>query len=171
MAVLTGAYALHVLSAALWTGATLYVVYAVLPGGADGRLSAEAFVDGIHRLLMITRWTGLVLPATGAYLIWVLYAPLETLTTTARGWAVVAMFGLWGTMNTLIELGVFRARRSVDDVGAVRYMIEGFPADGLRGGLTAADLAAAARPYLLAAAACAVLLLVDAALLAGGIPS
>jgi len=32
----TVAYVLHVLSAAFWTGATLYVVYAVLPGGATG---------------------------------------------------------------------------------------------------------------------------------------
>lgn len=170
MVALTTAYVLHVLSAALWTGGTLYVVYALLPAARGDRLPATAFVDGIHRLLLITRWTGVVLPVTGVYLIWVLYTPLEVLTTTTRGWAVLAMFGLWGVMNTLIELGVLRMRRSVDDVGIGRYMAEGFPAERLRGDRTAAEFAAAGRPYLLASAGCAVLLLIDAALLAGGIP-
>ena len=171
MGLLTVAYVLHVLSAAFWTGATLYVVYAVLPGGRDGRLPAAAVADGVHRLLLITRWTGIALPVTGAYLIWALYTPLELLTTTARGWAVLTMFGLWGLMNTLIELGVLRMRRAVDDPGMGAYMAEGFPADLLSEGPTGAELVRRGRPYLLAGAGCAVLLLIDAALLAGGIPA
>ena len=170
MVLLTTAYVLHVLSAAFWTGATLYVVYAVLPGARDGRLPANAVADGVHRLLLITRWTGIVLPVTGAYMIWALYTPLELLTTTARGWAVLAMFGLWGLMNTLIELGVLRMRRAVDDVGMGAYMAEGFPLTYLSGEESGRELADRGRPYLLAAAGCAVLLLADAALLAVGIP-
>jgi len=82
---LTTAFVFHVVSGALWTGATLYVVYATLPRAADGVLGREAFVDAAHRLLMITRWTGIVLPITGAYMIWVLYRPLTLLTATPRG--------------------------------------------------------------------------------------
>ncbi len=168
---LTAAFVLHVLSGALWTGATLYFVYAVLPRAADGTMGRESFVDGLHRLLLLTRWTGLVLPLTGAYMIWTLYTPLEALTATTRGWLVLAMLGLWGTMNGLIEVGVLRTRREMDaEVGWGTYMAEGFPVESLDGDVPASRLAAVGRPYLLAGGACAVLVLVDAALLAGGVP-
>jgi hypothetical protein len=169
---LTTAFVLHVASGALWTGATLYIVYATLPRAADGTLSRDAFVDAAHRLLMITRWTGVVLPVTGAYLIWVRYTPLDLLTASSRGWAVLAMLSLWGTMNGLVEVGVLRMRRAVDSsLGWGDYMIEGFPIDALDDGGPAAErLAALGRPYLLASGGLAVLLLVDAALLAGGVP-
>lgn len=176
---LTGSFVFHVVSGALWTGATLYVVYATLPRATDGVLGREAFVDAAHRLLMITRWTGVVLPITGAYMIWALYTPLDLLTASARGWAVLAMLSLWGVMNGVIELGVLRMRREVDpEIGWGEYMAEGFPIDSLGGADNAAGptpsaerLAAVGRPYLLASGGLAVLLLVDAALLAGGIPS
>ena len=170
---LTTAFVLRVLSGALWTGATLYVVYATLPRAADGTLGRDAFVDAAHRLLMITRWTGVVLPVTGAYMIWALYAPLELLTASVRGWAVLAMLSLWGIMNGLVEAGVLRMRREVDPgIGWGTHMAEGFPISALGGGgPTAERLAAVGRPYLLASGALAALLLVDAALLAGGIPA
>lgn len=170
MAVLTIAYVLHVLSGAFWTGATIYVAYAVLPSARTGQLTAAAFTEQIHRLLLITRWTGVVLPLTGVYLIWVLYTPLEVLVETQRGVAVLVMLGLWSVMNTLIEIGVFGMRRGVDEVGLGTYMREGFPAEILESDVTPSALAAQIRPYLLASTVCAVLLLVVAALLAGGIP-
>ena len=67
---LTTAFVFHVVSGALWTGATLYVVYATVPRATDGTLGREAFVDAAHRLLVVTRWTGVVLPLTGAYMVW-----------------------------------------------------------------------------------------------------
>jgi hypothetical protein len=77
-------------------------------------------------------------------------------------------------MNGLVELGVLRMRREVDpDIGWGRYMAEGFPVDALDGVGSApgsARLATVGRPYLLASGGVAVLLLIDAALLAGGIP-
>lgn len=170
MVALTAAYVAHVLSAAFWTGATLYVAYAVLPAARGGRLRAAGFVEQVHRLLLVTRWTGIVLPATGAYMIWRLYTPLELLTTTTRGWVVLVMIGLWGALNTVLELGVLRMRRAVDDPGFGQYMSEGFPAERLSGDVTGVALADLGRPYLLVGAALATLLLVDAALLAVGVP-
>ena len=41
----TVGFAAHVLSGALWTGATLFVVYAVLPRATDETLSRAGFVD------------------------------------------------------------------------------------------------------------------------------
>lgn len=171
MVLLTAAFVVHVVSAGLWTGATLYVAYAILPAARAGRFGPEAFVEQLHRLLLINRWTGLALPATGAYMIWELYTPLWLLFDTQRGWAVLAMVGLWGAMNTLIEVGVLRARSvSEESVGIGEYMQEGFPADAVGPGTELSDLVARARPYVLASGACAALLLADAALLAGGLP-
>jgi hypothetical protein len=169
MVVLTTAYILHVLSAALWTGGTLYVVYAVFPAARAGRLDADLFVEHLHRLLLVTRWTGLVLPVTGGYLVWVRYWPAEVLLETPRGWAVLSMLGLWGVMNTLVEVGVLQARRAIDDPGFGTYMQEGFPAESVPEGLDTAALLGRVKPYLLTSAVCAVLLLADAALLASGI--
>ena len=170
----TAAYAAHVLSGAFWTGAVLFVVYAVLPRAREGTLSRESFADAAHRLLMITRWTGVALPVTGAYLVWLLYGSVDALIATPRGWAVLAMLSLWGVMNGLVETGVLRMRRELDpEVGWGQYMAEGFPTTALADGATSPTterLAAVSRPYLLASAGLAVLLLVDAALLAGGIP-
>lgn len=169
MVVLTTAYILHVLSAALWTGATLYVAYAVVPPADAGRLDADLFAEQLHRLLLVTRWTGIVLPVTGGYLVWVRYWPAEVLLETPRGWAVLSMLGLWGVMNTLVEVGVLQARRAIDDPGFGAYMQEGFPAELVPERLDTAVLLGRVRPYLLASAGCAVLLLADAALLASGI--
>jgi len=171
VAVLTASVVLHVAAGALWTGATLQFAFATLRPARAGRLGREAFVAGLDDLLTTTRWTGLVLPLTGAYQAWALY-DLAALFGTPRGHLVLAMAALWGAMNGVIELGVLRVRRAVDPVGPVAYLREGFPVDALPAGAAdgpdAAGLAATARPYVLAAAGLAALLLVDAGLLAAG---
>ena len=85
MILLTAAFVVHVVSAGLWTGATLYVAYAILPAARTERFGRGAFVEQLHRLLLINRWTGLALPATGAYMIWELYTPLWLLFDTQLG--------------------------------------------------------------------------------------
>jgi hypothetical protein len=163
---LTLSYVVHVVAAAFWTGAVLYGVYAVLPPALAGDLPPAGFERTVDGLLRVTRWTGLALPATGLYQIWVLY-PLPRLVGTTRGHLVLAMLALWTVMNGVVETGVYRML--TDDgaaVGVGTYVAEGFrlPADA-----DVPRLAAVGRPYLLGAAALAVLLLVDAALLAGGV--
>jgi uncharacterized membrane protein len=183
---LTVSYLLHVLSGAFWTGAALYVAYAVFPAARAGDLRAPAFERSVDGLLRVTRWTGLVLPATGLYQIWILY-PLDALFGTTRGHLVLAMFALWGVMNGLLEVGIYRMQTAAGPApGFGTYMAEGFSIgtdDGGTGGsgsdaeadrsglaVEVPRLAAVGRPYVLASAGLAVLLLVDAALLAGGVP-
>ncbi len=55
MVLLTAAFVVHVVSAGLWTGATLYVAYAILPAARAERFGREAFVEQLHRLLLINR--------------------------------------------------------------------------------------------------------------------
>lgn len=156
-------YLVHVVSAGLWTGSVLYVVYAVLPPARAGEFGREAFGVTVDRLLRVTRWTGISLPLTGVYQIWVLY-PTDALLGTTRGHLVLGMALLWTVMNGVVETGVYRMRTLEGELSLGRYLSGGYLADG---GSTASveRLAATGRPYLLAAAAMAVLLLADAALL------
>ena len=75
---------------------------------------------------------------------------------------------LWTLMNGVIELGVYRMR-TLDGpaVGFGQYMAEGFV---IGDDVDVVRLAETGRPYVLAASVLAVALLVDAALLAGGVP-
>jgi hypothetical protein len=100
--------------------------------------------------------------------IWVLY-PLETLLGTTRGHLVLGMLALWGVMNGLLEAGIYRMRTADGaTLGVGEYMSEGF---SIEEDVDVSRLAGIGRPYVLASAGLAVLLLVDAALLAGGVPA
>jgi hypothetical protein len=162
---LTLSYVVHVLSAALWTGGVLYAAYAVFPAARAGELSPAAFERAVDGLLQVTRWTGLALPLSGGYQLWVLY-PLDRLLGTASGHLVLAMLALWGLMNGLVEAGVYRMRTAGGEpLGIGEYMTERFAVDG---GYDVRERAEVGRPYLLGAAVLAVLLLVDASLLTVG---
>jgi hypothetical protein len=123
----------------------------------------------LDRLLWVTRWTGVALPVTGLYQIWTLY-PIPRLFGTTRGHLVLGMVLLWGVLNGVVEIGVYRAR-TVDGSrpSFAAYMSEGV---GVGGGLRteyADEALAAVRPYLAGGTVLSVLLAVDAALLAGGL--
>lgn len=166
---LSASYAVHVIAAAFWTGAVLYAAYAVFPAAEAGEMGAEAFAATVDKLLRVTRWTGLALPVTGVYQVWVLY-PLDRLLGTTDGYLVLAMAGIWTLMNGLLEVGIWRMRTIAEPVSLGRYLTEGYR---IGGGVTARpipEVAAVGRPYVLVAVVLAVALLVDAALLAGGVP-
>lgn len=158
-------YVAHVVAGGLWTGGVAYATVAVLPAARRGDLSAPGFGRSVDWLLQTTRATGVVLPLTGGYQIWRVY-PLPRLFGTSRGHLVLGMVTLWGLMNGLVELAVYRMRAADGaGMGFGRHTIERF---GLADEADARGAAEVARPYMLAAAALGVLLLVDAALLAGG---
>jgi hypothetical protein len=166
---LAGSYVVHVGSALLWVGAVGYVAYTAVPGGVADHLDTGGVELLLDRLLRVTRWTGVALPLTGLYQVWVLY-PLDRLFGTTRGHLVLGMALLWGVMNGLVEVGVLRARAVVGERPAFgTYMAEGVAADGGLPAGTGARALAAVRPYLLGATGLGVLLAVDAALLAGGL--
>jgi hypothetical protein len=166
-ALLAASYVVHVLSALFWVGAVLFVAYLYLPRRTGaGPHNPEWTLD---RLLRVTRWTGLALPVTGFYQIWVLY-PIPRLLGTAQGHLVLGMLLLWGLMNGIVELGVYRARvvdGSRPALGA--YVSEGVRVDGGLPDTHADEAVATVRPYLIGGTLLSVLLGVDAALLAGGL--
>ncbi len=164
---LSVSYVVHVLSALFWIGAVVFVTYLYVPARAEDAPDDLGWT--LDRLLRVTRWTGLALPVSGLYQVWVLY-PLPRLLGTTRGHLVVGMFLLWGVMNGLVEVGVYRARTvdgSRPSIGA--YMSDGVYADGGLPRDYADEALAAVRPYLAGGTLLSVLLGVDAALLAGGL--
>ncbi|UIP00439.1 copper resistance protein CopD [Halobaculum sp. CBA1158] len=165
-ALLTLSYVLHVVAGGLWTGGVAYGTVALLPAARRGEVTAQGLGRAVDLLLQVTRATGVVLPLTGAYQIWRLY-PTSRLLGTTRGHLVLGMLLLWGVMNGLVELGVYRMRvADGDPPGLARHTVERF---GLGADADPRALVGVARPYFLAATALTVLLLVDAALLAGGV--
>lgn len=162
---LTISYLVHVVAAGFWTGAVLFVAYILLPDAGRTIVSRDGYVVQMDRLLRVTRWTGVVLPITGLYQIWVLY-PWDRLVGTVDGWLVLSMFGLWGLLNGVIELSVFVMRKEADPVGYGTFVQEGFPVAVLTEELTLQKLHQLGRPYLLVSVVLAVLLLGNAALLA-----
>jgi uncharacterized membrane protein len=167
---LAASYVLHVASALFWIGAVWFAAYAVFPPARAGEVDAGLFESTLDRLLWVTRWTGVALPVTGLYQLWLRY-PLDRLVATTRGLLVLSMLVLWTVMNGLVELGVYRARTVDSELDLGTYFAEGVAADGGLPSGTVVAGARATRPYVLAASALGVLLAVDAALLAGGVPA
>ena len=158
-------YVVHVGAAVTWLWAVAFVVYADLPAALAGETGRASFERTLDRLLRVTRWTGVVLPLSGLYQVWLFY-PLDRLLGTPRGWLVLSMAALWTAMNGLIEVGAYRARTLGGPVSAGRYLAAGYLVDGGAGDVPVTDLAATARPYLLVAVGLGALLVVDAGLLA-----
>lgn len=145
MVVDTAMYTVHTAFSALWAGAVLFVVLAVLPLAMDGELSPEAFGNVVSKLQWVTRISALLLFVTGGHLAGTLYT-VDTLTGTSRGYLVLVMLALWLGLAAVVEIGSAKANRGIAD----RKIRE--PARN-------------ARPFYLAAAAFAVGLLVVAGLL------
>jgi hypothetical protein len=161
-AALAASYVLHVLAGLAWVGSLAGGLVVTARGGDLTPAGLERGLDG---LLQLTRVTGLILPATGLYQVWVLY-PTARLFSTPRGWLIVAMITLWGLVNGLVELGAYRVRRADGaEMGLARHTLARLT---ISGNADTTHLAATARPYLWAAAAGGLLLLVDAGLLASG---
>lgn len=145
----TAVQVLHLATAGLWTGAVVFLPFAVLPVARRGDIRPAPLRAIVARLLTVSRASSLVLFVTGGHLAATFYE-VESLTGTTRGHLVLGMLALWLAMTALVEVGGSRMRGGLDDE-KVRT--------------PARD----ARPFFLGAAACAVLVLVDAGLLAANV--
>lgn len=144
----TAVRTVHLLVAALWVGAVVFVTVGVLPVARDGDVDAAPLERVIGRLTTTTRWSALVLLVTGGHLAGTNYTG-ESLVGTTPGRLVVVMVVLWVVMVGLVEAASSRL------------------ADALR----EKRVRAPARDYLRwyrAASLVGLLLLVDAGLIASG---
>lgn len=119
----TLAIVVHQLVAALWVGSVVYVAYAVLPLGRDGEVAPDILAELAGRLLTVSRWSALLLLASGAPLLYwnVLdgQVALEPLLGDLRGGLILAMVVLWLLLAAVVEASSARLRRGLD-AGKVR---------------------------------------------------
>lgn len=146
----TAIYATHLLVGAVWTGSVLFLAWAVLPSARAGDIRPEPLGAVTGKLTLLSRASALVMFLTGGHLAAQLYT-FESLTGTPRGHLVLTMLALWFVMTGLVEVGNSRMQDGLD-----RDKVRDPARDGGR--------------FYRAAAVVALLLLVDAGLLAGGIP-
>lgn len=155
MAVLdTVSIVVHQVFAALWVGSVVYVSFGVLPLARDGAVAPDPLGSLVGRLLSVSRWSALLLLASGAHVLYwdVLDGELVLgpLTEGVRGYLILGMVALWLLLAATVEIGSARLRRGLDD-GKLR------------------EPARDARPWYWAASGLAVLVAILGGLLAAGV--
>ncbi|MFD1588557.1 CopD family protein [Halorientalis brevis] len=97
-------FVIHMLFAAIWTGAVIFMTYGVIPVARAGNIDTDPFADITSRLLTLSRLSALIMFLTGGHLAAQLYT-VETLLEPPRGHLVLTMLALWLIMAGLVEVG------------------------------------------------------------------
>lgn len=140
-------FGVHLIFAALWSGAVLFTTYAVLPTALNGNGSPGPLAAITRKLKLVSRASALLLLLTGGHLA-ATYYTTESLTGSGPGHLVITMVVLWFLLAGLVEVGASK-------------LSDGFDQQKLR------EPAREARPFLLGASVVAILLLLDAGALLG----
>ena len=96
--------AVHLLTGAVWAGAIVFVVSAVLPAARAGEVDAAPLGSVASTLRNYSRAAAVLLLLTGGHLAWANY-DLGSLTGSGRGHLVLTMVGLWFVATGLVEVG------------------------------------------------------------------
>jgi len=110
------AIVVHTIFAAVWVGSVVFMTVSVLPMAKDGLLDPEAVERASGTLTRITRWSALLLLATGSYMASSIYTA-DGLFSTGRGHLVLSMVALWLVLTGLLEM---TTRRLEDGLQAKR---------------------------------------------------
>jgi len=110
------AVVIHTIFAALWVGSVVFMTVSVLPMAKDGLLDPEAVERASGTLTSITRWSALLLLATGSYMASSFYTA-DGLFGSGRGHLVLSMVALWLVLTGLLEM---TTRRLEDGLQAKR---------------------------------------------------
>lgn len=140
-------YGIHLVFAGLWSGAVLFMTYAVLPTAMNGESGPGPLSYIVGKLQTVSRASALLLFLTGGHLAGTKYTG-ESLLGTGRGHLVIAMIVLWFLLAGLVEVGSSK-------------LTDGFDRKKVR------QPARDARPFLLGASLVAILLLLDAGAILG----
>jgi len=140
-------YGIHLVFAGLWSGAVLFMTYAVLPTAMNGESGPGPLSYIVGKLQTVSRASALLLLLTGGHLAGTKYTGASLL-GTGRGHLVLTMVVLWFLLAGLVEVGASK-------------LTDGFDQQKVR------QPARDARPFLLGASLVAVLLLLDAGAILG----
>lgn len=105
---------LHLLFAGLWTGAVVFVTWALLPLARRGEIQPGPVRATVGNLRTLSRASALVLLLTGGHMAGAGYTT-ESLTGTTSGNLVLAMVALWFVLIALVEVGGGRLLGGLDE--------------------------------------------------------
>lgn len=100
----TVSLAVHLVTGAVWVGAIVFTVSAVLPAAREGDLNAAPLGAMASTLRNYSRAAAVLLVLTGGHLAATKYTA-ESLTGSGRGHLVLTMLGLWFVTTGLVEVG------------------------------------------------------------------
>jgi hypothetical protein len=106
-------YAVHLLFAGLWAGATLFMAWGVVPLASASDVGVAAADSLAAKYVRLSRASAVLLAATGAHMALVGYG-VSGLLGGLRGHLVLAMVALWLVLAALAEVGTSRFRDALD---------------------------------------------------------
>jgi hypothetical protein len=106
-------YAVHLLFAGLWAGATLFMAWGVVPLASASDVGVDAASSLAGKYVRLSRASAVLLAATGAHMALVGYG-VSGLLGGLRGHLVLAMVALWLVLAALAEVGTSRFRDALD---------------------------------------------------------
>lgn len=97
-------YAIHSVFAGVWTGAVVFVTYAVISPARDGNINAGQLGAIADKTKTVSRVSALVLFLTGSHMAGVGYTS-ESLFGTQQGYLVLSMLACWFLLAGTVEMG------------------------------------------------------------------
>lgn len=107
---------LHLTTAGVWAGWTVFMAALVVPAARDERLDAGAVTLLTHRFTRFSQVAPLVMLITGGYMMSRAYADTSPL-DSGRGTLVVTMVVLWLVLSVTANLAGIRLERRTDSLG------------------------------------------------------
>ncbi|QLG60258.1 hypothetical protein [Halorarum salinum] len=110
---------LHLMTAGIWAGWTVFMAVLVVPGARDGRLDPEALRWLTGQFSLLSKGAPLVTFVTGTYMVGQGYTT-DALLYSSRGTLVLTMIGLWLVLSGVTNLSSRRLTGCVDEIGVER---------------------------------------------------
>lgn len=109
----------HLMTAGVWAGWTVFMAALVVPAARDGRLGPDAVRWLTRRFTWFSMAAPLVMFLTGMYMVGQRY-PTDVLLSSTRGFLVLTMIGLWIVLSATTNVSGRRLAGSIDEGGARR---------------------------------------------------
>lgn len=122
----------HLMTAGVWAGWTVFMATLVVPAARDGRFDPETLTWLTGRFSLLSTVAPLVVFLTGMYMVGEGYAT-DTLLTSARGQLVLTMIGLWIVLSALTNLSSRRLIDRTEAIGAREAARNGWTSFALSG--------------------------------------
>ena len=109
----------HLMTAGVWAGWTVFMAALVVPAARDGRIGSDALAWLTSRFALFSKAAPLLMFLTGMYMVGQGY-PVDVLLSSARGYLVLTMIGLWIILSALTNVSSRRLAGGIEVAGVER---------------------------------------------------